>query len=67
MKYYPDIRKEEASSVAYGEQICRRGKHVWVAYDGDKPVCVAATKPEARQKYRAEYFKWASKQVSIRG
>ncbi len=55
-KYRPaehiDVRKVPADSVPYGSSISRNGKFVWCAYDGERLVCVAATAPEARRKYR---------------
>ena len=59
MQTYPTIRRVPADSVLYGRDICTRGDHVWAAYDGDRLVCVAATAPEARRKYRkalADYW-----------
>jgi hypothetical protein len=48
-----EVRKVPATSVPYGEQICTRGKHVYAAYAPDGTlVCVAATAPKARSKYR---------------
>jgi hypothetical protein len=47
-----DIRKVPADSVPYGESISRNGRTVWVAYDGDRLVCIGATAGEARSKYK---------------
>ena len=47
-----DVRKVPADSVPYGSSISRNGRTVWAAYDGERLVCVAATAPEARRKYR---------------
>ena len=63
MQYEPTIRKVDAASVPYGENICRRGRSVWAAYSGNKLVAVGATKAEARAHYRGHYFKWASEQT----
>ena len=52
MEIQPTIRKVLASSVPYGDAICRRGKHVWAACDGDRLVCIGAKVDEARRKYR---------------
>jgi hypothetical protein len=49
---YPTIRKQPADSVPYGPDISTTGKWVYVAYDGDVLVAVAATVREARRKYR---------------
>lgn len=51
-KHPPTIRKVDASTVPFGESISRNGKHVYVAYDGERRVCIAATATEARRKYR---------------
>lgn len=48
----PTIRKVEASTVPYGESISGNGRTVWIALDGERLVCVAATAEEARSKYR---------------
>jgi hypothetical protein len=48
----PTIRKVPADGVPYGESISRNGRTVWAGYDGERLVCVAATAPEARRKYR---------------
>jgi hypothetical protein len=47
-----DVRKVPADSVPYGSSISHNGKTVWAAYDGERLVCVAATAPQARRKYR---------------
>jgi hypothetical protein len=46
-----EIRKVPADSVPYGESICRRGHHVWAAYDGTMLLGVYATAKEARRKH----------------
>ena len=59
MQLTPTIRKVPADSVPYGPDIATHGNHVWAAYDDDRLVCVAATAPEARRKYRkalADYW-----------
>jgi len=48
----PTIRKVDASTVPYGESISRNGRTVWIALDGERLVCIAATANEARRKYR---------------
>lgn len=48
----PQVRKVRADSVPFGEDICRHGKHVWCAYDGDVLIAVTATADEARRKWR---------------
>ncbi|MGB7554471.1 MAG: hypothetical protein WBM04_08855 [Candidatus Korobacteraceae bacterium] len=48
----PTIRKVPANSVPYGESISRNGRTVWIAMDGERLVCIAATAVEARRKYR---------------
>lgn len=44
------VRKVDARSVPYGDSISRNGRTVWIALDGDRVVCVAATSKEARRK-----------------
>jgi hypothetical protein len=59
MQPKPTIRKVLADSVPYGRDICAHGNHVWAAYSDGVLVCVAATAPEARRKYRkalADYW-----------
>jgi hypothetical protein len=51
MEYIPTLKKVPADSVPYGEQITRRGGHVWAAYSGEQLVAVGATAKEARAKY----------------
>jgi hypothetical protein len=48
MEPNPTIRKQLADSVPYGKDIAR-GPWVYVAYDGDRRVAVAATAREARR------------------
>lgn len=48
-----DVRKVRADTVPYGESISPNGETVWVAYDGERLLCVAATAEEARRKGRA--------------
>ena len=51
----PTIRKVPASSVFLGESISRNGRTVWIALDGERIICVAATAAEARRKaYRIQ-------------
>lgn len=47
------INRVPAASVPYGENICTRGDHVWVALDldGNKLLGVYATAKEARQRH----------------
>jgi hypothetical protein len=47
-----NIKKVPANSVPYGESISRNGLTVWIAMDGERVVCVAATSAEVRRKYR---------------
>jgi len=62
MELNPTIRRVPADSVPYGPDICTRGSYVWGAYDGDRLVCVAATAPEARRKYRKALMRfWAER------
>jgi hypothetical protein len=51
MQKTPTLRKLPATSVTYGTDISTRGNFVWGAFDGDKLMCYAATKAEARRKY----------------
>jgi hypothetical protein len=51
-KHPPIVRKVPANSVPFGESICRNGRTVWVALDGERLVCVGATSDEVRSKYR---------------
>ena len=51
-KHPPTIRKVPADSVPYGESISPNGRTVWVALDGERLVCFAATATEARRTYR---------------
>jgi hypothetical protein len=48
----PDVRKQAADSVPYGDMICTRGNSVWVAYDGETVIAVTAGAEEARRKWR---------------
>ena len=48
----PVVRKVPASSVPYGPNISRNGQHVWIALEGERIVCVAATAKEARHKFK---------------
>ena len=48
----PTLKKVPASSVPYGESISTNGRTVWVALDGERIVCVAATADEARRKFK---------------
>jgi len=62
MNSYPQIRKQPADSVPFGPDIARRGNAVYVAYDGERRVAVAATAGEARRLYRKALAKyWALK------
>jgi hypothetical protein len=54
----PTLRKVPADAVPYGRVISLNGKHVWVAYDGEKLVAAAASANEARRKYRAAFLIW---------
>ncbi len=51
-----EVHKVPADSVPYGDAITQYGGCVWCAYDDGVLVCVAATAPEARRKYR----EWAA-------
>lgn len=44
------VRKVPADSVPYGTDISRNGRTVWIALDGARVVCVAATSEEVRRK-----------------
>jgi hypothetical protein len=59
----PLLLKVPAASVPYGEQIARHG-YVWIACsrDCDHVVAVAASKNEARRRYREAYRRWRHKQ-----
>lgn len=50
----PEIRKLRAEDVPYGENITRHGGYVYAAYvpGTERRVCVCATAPEARRRYR---------------
>ena len=61
-----DARKVPADSVPYGSDICRVGKHVWAAYDGDRLVCVAATSAEVRLMYLEMKQEAARKEAEFR-
>ena len=52
MQMTPIIKKVDATSVPYGPDVSRNGKFVWAAFDNDRLVCIAATAPEARRRYR---------------
>lgn len=52
MRLKPTIRKQPADSVPYGQDIARHGGCVYVAYDGDRRIAVAATSKEARELYK---------------
>lgn len=47
----PTVRKVPANSVPYGESISRNGRTVWVALEGERVVCVAATSADVRRKF----------------
>jgi len=47
----PVVRKVPANSVPYGESISRNGRTVWVALEGERVVCVAASSAEVRRKF----------------
>lgn len=49
------IRKVEASSVPYGEQVSHNGKTVWAAFHAGAFVCCAPTRDETRNKYAVWY------------
>jgi len=51
-RYKPTIKKVRAASVPYGESISRNGQTLWVALDGERVVCVAATAGEAKRKFK---------------
>lgn len=55
----PDVRKVPASSVPYGECVCRHGQHVYAAYEPGtgRLVCIGSTALEARRKYREARLK----------
>jgi hypothetical protein len=48
-----EVRKVQADSVPYGEQISRNGRTVFAAYYGTELLAVAASSAEVRIKYRA--------------
>jgi len=50
MQNKPTIRKERAELHTYGPDMARHGS-VYVAYDGEKLVCYAATAGAARKLY----------------
>ena len=52
MTQEPTFEKCPADSVPYGDAVSTRGGYVWVAFEGERIVCVGATKREAEQKYR---------------
>ena len=58
----PPVRKVPADSVPYGDSISHNGKYVWVALDGERVVCVAATADEARRKFRQIEPYWGAKE-----
>jgi hypothetical protein len=66
MKGTPKIVKEPAANHRYGLDIAR-GPYVYVAYDGDKLVAVAATAGEARRLYAKAWSAWCLKPCSKRG
>jgi hypothetical protein len=51
MQPKPDVRRELATAHRYGPDIAR-GPYVYVAYDRDKLIVIAATAGEARKLYR---------------
>lgn len=51
MQWKPTVRRELATRHRYGQDIAR-GPYVYVAYDADRLVAVAATAGEARKLYR---------------
>jgi hypothetical protein len=53
-KHQPTVRKVPADRVPFGESISRNGRYVYAAYNPgtEQLVCIAATAPEARRKYR---------------
>ena len=59
-KYRPDrerwpelsLRKVPADGVPYGVNVSSNGRTVWAAYHNGELVAVAATRDEARAKYR---------------
>ena len=62
-KHPPTIRKVDASTVPFGESISRNGHTAWIALDGERLVCVAATACEARSKYREICRSWVAKRT----
>ena len=61
MEYYPVVKKQSADSVPFGEQISRNGRFVWCAYDGGTTlIATAASAREARQLYRAAYWRYCN-------
>lgn len=58
----PTFEKRPADSVPYGDAISRRGGYVWVACDGERVICVAATGQECRRKYwKLWHAEWVSR------
>lgn len=53
----PTLRKVPADSVPFGDSISCNGRTVWVSYDGDTLLAVAATADEARRKFRDEWMR----------
>ena len=52
-RYAPTaVRRINASSVPYGEQISRNGRTVWAAYLGAELIALGSTADEARAKAR---------------
>lgn len=47
----PTVRKVLANSVPYGESISRNGRTVWVALEGERVICVAASSAEVRRRF----------------
>lgn len=45
-----EIKKVPAASVPYGRDVAT-GPSVWAVYEGDKLICLGATKPAARRRY----------------
>ncbi|HSZ03070.1 MAG TPA: hypothetical protein VK788_26475 [Terriglobales bacterium] len=60
MQVKPTVRRELATAHRYGPDIAR-GPYVYVAYDGDKLIAVAATAGEARKLYSKA---WTARHVT---
>lgn len=48
----PRYVKVPASSVPFGEDVSRDKRWVWCCYEGEKVVCMGATKQECKHRYQ---------------